>query len=93
MLCCFFGEWTTKFRLLSSTLIGKVMSFRTQHTLRVVFASKYQVSFLRDKNFSCYISPVPPPSSSSHICKLPIESNSSLSYFLGGRWLLYGLSV
>lgn len=61
------------------------MSFRMQLTLRVVFASKYQVLFLRDKNFFCYISPVPPPSSSSHIYKLPIESNSSLSYFLGGR--------
>lgn len=85
MVCCFFGECTTKFRFLSGTLIGKVMSFRMQLTLRAVFASKYQVLFLRDKNFFCYISPVPPPSSSSHICKLPIESNSSLSYFLGGR--------
>lgn len=37
------------------------MSFRMQLTLRVVFASKYQVLFLRDKNFFCYISPVPPP--------------------------------
>ena len=60
MVCCFFGECTTKFRFLSGTLIGKVMSFRMQLTLRVVFASKYQVLFLRDKNFFCYISPVPP---------------------------------
>ena len=58
------------------------MRLRAQVTLRVVFASKYQVTFLRDKNSFRDISPVPPPSSSSHICKLPIESNSSLSYFL-----------
>ena len=61
------------------------MSFRTQLTLRVVFANKHEVTSLRDKRFFHYISPSPPPpapASSSHNWKLPIESNSSLSYFL-----------
>ena len=66
------------------------MSFRTQLTLRVVFANKHEVASLRDKRFFHYLSPVHPPppptphplASSSHDWKLPIESNSSLSYFL-----------